>query len=755
MILLRGATLSLGLALGAHAQVTLSDLGSTAPIGFNTGHLGPFDQRYSFDGQISPAVTPVDSHGQSFTTTVTGDLEYLYIAYNAGGNGSFEVFIDNAYAGGGVTEVIANATSAGAAFTINLAEFVPAAPAGLSGSSTEGNATPVYWFRLNFTGVSVPLTAGQTSAFFVRAVSEVAGDSNFIFAPHYKAGTNPYAGGTVINGANFAVTGAGVSAANSDFGFAVSVTNPDTDGDGLLNAQETAGQNASGVLHGYGPTDPFKPDTDDDGLKDGQETAGLNQLDVSHGFGATNPNLADSESDGMDDLYEVTNSLNGGLNPNADDASGNLDGDTGNPELFAPFFANIDEYLGVFTGGVRTRADKLDTEGDGLPDTVENASGTWLSVNLTGSNPANSDSDGDTLPDGQENPDLAFPGAGLLPTNSNPNLTDTDTDGLRDDLEIALGTKPASSDTDGDTFGDRVELLNGSDPKIAASVPSATGVIAGSDFSVLPVLQTGGGVTTDATSSLLPGSAENGRVTSNTDNSGAMVSFANPNSVAYYSVDVRYTGTLNSQGFNVVSSNVSLVSTSLDTHCGIRFIPGGSIGYFNGATFIAAGAPAGTHVAGNTYTVQFIHDIPNNAYTIKVFDRTNGDDVIFEVNPAVPVRNQAPGATLYFGTGIQQGTTNAFQLRIDNLFVSTAPISPGTVTPPVVPLVVTAVFFDGGDLKVTFSPGGAGYVLTSSDNLSAPFTVEAAATYDGVSTFTIPAAALNPGRDFFRVETAP
>ena len=812
--LLRGATLPLGLSLAAHAQVTLSDMGTTVPAFFDTGHLGTLDNRYSFDGPISPATTPVDSHGQSFTPTVSGTLEFLHLAYNAGGAGSFQVLVDTSYAGGGSAEIISDATTAGTLYTISIADFI-ADPNGLSGLATDTNSGPGYWMRLDFSAVSVMLTGGQQAAFLIRAVSEVASDSNFIFAPRYHLNdvsgeTDEYAGGSVINGSGFAPAGSG-----HDFGFAVSIgtadtdsdslldswelgfpavtglgdlngtlpgpgpgagtgdfdgdglsdlaeftngtdpTNPDGDDDGLTDSNEITGKNATGVVHGFGATDPKDADSDDDGLADGQETAGTDAANVVHGFGATNPNGNDSDSDGMDDLYEVSNNFLSGLNPNFDDATGNLDGDTGNSLLGVSAFTNLDEYLGFYTNGAQTRADKLDTDNDGYPDTVEDDLGFWSEAGLTGTDPTDPDSDGDGLLDGQENFDLgSFAGPGVLPAYSDPNLADTDFEGLPDGREVALGIDPASADTDGDTFEDLVELLNGSDPKIAGSIPASTDVKAGSDFTHLPYAQSGGGVTPDATSPLLPGSAESGRVTANTSNAGAMVSFSNPNSAAYYSVDVRYTGTLDGQGFNVISSNTLGVQTSGNTHCGIRFSPDGSIGYFNGGTFQAGAAPVGTHVAGSTYTVQFIHDIPNNTYTIQVFDRSNGDEVIFEVNPAVPTRNQSPAGTLYFGAGIQQDSTNGFELRLDNLFVSTAPIDPGTGIAPADP-VITAVFFDGGSLKVTFSPGGAGFILTSSNNLAAPFAEETAATYDGAGTFTIPAAALNPGRDFFRVETAP
>ena len=803
-----------GLASTSHGQVTLSDMGATAPATYDTGHLGTLDSRYSFDGPISPATTPVDSHGQSFTPATTGTLKFLHLAYNAGGLGTFQVFIDTAYAGGGGTEIINDATAAGHVFTINVASFI-AGPNGLSGLSADTNSGPGYWFRLDFSSETLGLTAGQQAAFYFRAVSETASDSNFIFAPRYhlndQAGeTDEYLGGSTINGSNFAPAGSG-----HDLGFAVEISIDDTDADGLpdfwelgfpgvtglgdLNGtrtgpgpgagtgdfdgdglsdlaefdadtdptladsdsdglpdgNEVAGKDANGVLHGFGPSDPNDADSDDDGLSDGQETAGKNQLGVAHGFGPTNPNNIDTDADLMNDLYEVTNNLNGGLNPKLDDVNGNLDGDTGNPQLGVSVFTNLDEYLGTYTNGIQTRADKADTDGDSLPDTAEDNSAGWSGVGLTGSNPVNPDTDGDGLQDGQENLDLSlFPGIGVLPTNSNPNLPDTDFDSLRDGAEVALGTNPANLDTDDDTYDDRVELLNGSDPKLASSIPASTAVMAGADFTYLRWLPTGAGVTSSGTSPLLSGSAENGLFTTNSNNAGAMVSFANPNSIAYYSVDLRYTGILDGQGINVLSANTLSVQTSANTHCGIRFSPDGSIGYFNGGTFVAGAAPAGTHVAGKTYTVQFVHDIPNNTYAVRVYDRSNSNAIIFQVTPAVPTRNQTPGGTLYFGTGIQQDSTNGFELRIDNLFVSTAPIAPGNIGTPKAP-VITGIVFVGGNLKISFSPGGAGYILSSSNNLTDPFVKEPAATYDNVGTFTVPAAALNPGHDFFRVETAP
>jgi hypothetical protein len=80
-------------------------------------------------------------------------------------------------------------------------------------------------------------------------------------------------------------------------------------------------------------------------------------------------------------------------------------------------------------------------------------------------------------------------------------------------------------------------------------------------------------------------------------------------------------------------------------------------------------------------------------------------------------------------------------------------IGTNQVMPPVVAdPQVTAVFRNGsGDLVITFTPGGAGFILTSSNDLATPFVEETNAVQSPPGTFTVPAAFLNAGRDFFRV----
>jgi len=85
-----------------------------------------------------------------------------------------------------------------------------------------------------------------------------------------------------------------------------------------------------------------------------------------------------------------------------------------------------------------------DTDGDGLLDSEETASGL---------NPEAADSDGDGLDDGAE--------AAL---GADPLVADTDGDGLDDGDEDAAGTDPAVGDTDGDTYLDPWELTEGTDP---------------------------------------------------------------------------------------------------------------------------------------------------------------------------------------------------------------------------------------------------------------------------------------------------
>jgi hypothetical protein len=88
-----------------------------------------------------------------------------------------------------------------------------------------------------------------------------------------------------------------------------------------------------------------------------------------------------------------------------------------------------------------------DTDGDGVPDSVEQSNGT---------DPKNADSDGDGLTDGEE-----------AKQGSDPHSPDTDGDGVPDDEEAALGTSPLQADSDGDGIDDKEEIERGSNPRLA------------------------------------------------------------------------------------------------------------------------------------------------------------------------------------------------------------------------------------------------------------------------------------------------
>jgi hypothetical protein len=96
---------------------------------------------------------------------------------------------------------------------------------------------------------------------------------------------------------------------------------------------------------------------------------------------------------------------------------------------------------GAATAGAR------DTDGDGVPDSVEQSNG---------SDPKNADSDGDGLPDGEE-----------ASRGSDPNDPDTDGDGVTDAEEAEYGTNPREADSDGDGLSDKEEVERGSNPRLA------------------------------------------------------------------------------------------------------------------------------------------------------------------------------------------------------------------------------------------------------------------------------------------------
>ncbi|MCU0797471.1 MAG: thrombospondin type 3 repeat-containing protein [Akkermansiaceae bacterium] len=75
-----------------------------------------------------------------------------------------------------------------------------------------------------------------------------------------------------------------------------------------------------------------------------------------------------------------------------------------------------------------------DTDGDGLSNTAETNTGTYVNSSNTGTDPNNPDTDGDGLTDGDE----------VNIHSTNPTLADSDADGANDRTELSLGTNPNS-----------------------------------------------------------------------------------------------------------------------------------------------------------------------------------------------------------------------------------------------------------------------------------------------------------------------
>jgi len=118
----------------------------------------------------------------------------------------------------------------------------------------------------------------------------------------------------------------------------------------------------------------------------------------------------------------------------------------------------------------------IDTDGDGLPDDLENT---------TCTNPSNSDTDNDGIIDGVEDANHN----GLVDSNeTDPCNSDTDGDGMSDGWEVTYGLNPivddASGDVDNDGYSNLQEYLSGTEPSDSNSKPNPPIANAGPDQEV-------------------------------------------------------------------------------------------------------------------------------------------------------------------------------------------------------------------------------------------------------------------------------
>jgi subtilisin family serine protease len=215
----------------------------------------------------------------------------------------------------------------------------------------------------------------------------------------------------------------------------------DYDNDGIYNWGEyladldpnNADQDSDGLIDGTDEvrtylTDPRTADTDNDGLADSAE------INV-HG---TDPTLSDTDGDGMTDGWEVEYDLDP-LDPNGDDDDDG-DGATNAAEEAAGTKPNV-----------------ADTDVDAMPDGWEIE---------TGLDPLLDDAAEDPDSDGFSNLfEYQLLTNGLYHVSTNPNLADTDADGLTDPQEVNVTfTNPTVADTDGDGMPDGWETEKGLDP---------------------------------------------------------------------------------------------------------------------------------------------------------------------------------------------------------------------------------------------------------------------------------------------------
>ncbi|MBX7116012.1 MAG: tandem-95 repeat protein [Myxococcaceae bacterium] len=225
----------------------------------------------------------------------------------------------------------------------------------------------------------------------------------------------------------------GVEDANHNGRVDAGETNPD---DGLDDRVDTDRDGLTDAVEGQYGLNPADADTDDDGVLDGAD--GLSDTDGDGRIDALDP---DSDNDGVNDGTEA------GIT--AELAS--VDTNRSSPN----FVPDADP-------STTTWPRLVDTDGDGIPDGVEDANHNGA-VDPAETNAANADTDGDGLDDG-------FEGSSENPTD--PTLADTDSDGLKDGDEDANHngkvdpgeTDPNNPDSDGGGSLDGDEVRQGTNP---------------------------------------------------------------------------------------------------------------------------------------------------------------------------------------------------------------------------------------------------------------------------------------------------
>jgi formylglycine-generating enzyme required for sulfatase activity len=244
--------------------------------------------------------------------------------------------------------------------------------------------------------------------------------------------------------------------------------NLDSDGDGIMDAEEIA-------LNDLSKFDPFNSNSDGDHpvILDGEQDYdgdGLSSLQEL--FLGTDPDASDTDGDGIADNVELLNGLDPTVSDLANPTDTDGDGLTDIQEvgLGTNRYRADSDFDGLCDGGLAI-SNPLDTCLGGFEDVNQNGV-----VDANESDPTKVDTDGDGLTDLEESPFTT-----LLPWNPDSNGTgpndsddDHDLDGFTNREEIDAGTNPELPDSDGDGLADALEFSTSNGIVFLSSVAPPT-----------------------------------------------------------------------------------------------------------------------------------------------------------------------------------------------------------------------------------------------------------------------------------------
>ena len=292
-------------------------------------------------------------------------------------------------------------------------------------------------------------------------------------------------------------------------------------------------------------------------------------------------------------------------------------------------------------------------------------------------------------------------------TGTNPNIADTDGDGLSDGDEVnTYHSNPLVADTDGDGLWDGLEVATGSDPNDPNSYNLAQAL---SRIEVTPAsfvltvnsivleafqdLSVTGFLTDGHTLNLTSTSRRTNYQTSDRN----ICNFGSPDGRVFAGSDGTCTITITNSGFT--ASSTGTVHSFTATPLSVLNIPGftNSVDVSGNYAYVAAGATGLQVVNVATRTAPFIAgsmDTPGNANDVKVVgnlafiaDGPSGLQIIDVTNPASPVilgAYDTPGTAwdVVVRDNIAYVADGDPGLRIIDVSRPTAPRSLGSIDPP-------------------------------------------------------------------------